>query len=85
MTNTSWAISEGLTTLDTKSGLFNVRESQAWYDDEKWVFTWIEQGGQPVSDNAEATKDIVILQKLPLPYDHGLWTYVKHDYELKNT
>lgn len=85
LTNTSWAISEGLTTLDTKSGLFNVRECQTWYDDEKWVFTWIENAGAPVSGNAESTKDIVILQELPLPYDHGLWTYVKHDYELKNT
>jgi len=85
LTNTSWAISEGLSTLDTHSGLFNVRECQAWYKNKKWVFTWIEQAGNPTNQHSEAAKDIKVLQELPLPYDHGMWTYVKHDYELKNT
>lgn len=84
LTNTSWAISEGLSTLDTKSGLFNVRETQAWYKNEKWVFTWIEQAGNPESTE-DNNKDIKVIQELKLPYDHGMWTYVKHDYELKNT
>lgn len=88
LTNTSWAISEGLTTLDRRSGLFNVRECQTWYEDkgkwERWVFTWVEQAGEP-DDEADATKDIIVLQELKLPYDHGMWTYVKHDYEVKNT
>jgi len=84
LTNTSWALSEGVSTLDTKSGLFNVRETQAYYKNEKWVFTWIEQYGE-VSDSKDAPRDIKVLQELKLPYDHGMWTYVKHDYELKNT
>lgn len=84
LTNTSWAISEGLSTLDTRSGLFNVRETQTWYEGEKWVFTWIEQLGN-TQDGREDNRDIKVLQELPLPYDHGMWTYVKHDYELKNT
>lgn len=83
LTNTSWAISEGTTTLDSKSELFNVRETQTWYEGRKWVFTWIEEVGE--SNDKDGTKDIRILQELPLPYDHGMWTYVKHDYELKNT
>lgn len=85
LTNTSWAISEGISTLDTKSGLFNVRECQTWYKNEKWVFTWIETEGNVDSKTGEASKDIKVLQELPLPYEHGMWTYVKHDYELKNT
>ena len=84
LTNTSWAISEGVSTLDVKSGLFNVRECQTWYKNEKWVFTWIEQAGND-NDKDAATLDIRVLQELALPYDHGMWTYVKHDYELKNT
>jgi hypothetical protein len=85
LTNTSWAISEGVSTMDTKSGLFNVRECQTWYEGEKWVFTWIEQAGDNHDSNKEPYGDIRIIQELPLPYDHGMWTYVKHDYELKNT
>ena len=84
LTNTSWAISEGVTTLDTRGELFNVRECQTWYKNEKWVFTWIEQAGD-AGDKQETNLDIKVLQELPLPYDHGMWTYVKHDYELKNT
>jgi len=84
LTNTSWAISEGISTLDVKSGMFMVRECQTWYKGEKWVFTWIEQSGAP-SNDSEENKDIKVLQELKLPYDHGMWTYVKHDYELKNT
>lgn len=91
LTNTSWAISEGLSTLDIRSGLFNVRECQTWYENEdteeyeKWVFTWVEQAGTFNDENKGGTKDIIILQELRLPYEHGMWTYVKHDYELKNT
>jgi len=85
LTNTSWAISEGISTLDTHSGLFNVRECQTWYKNEKWVFTWIEQAGEDSDNNKQNIPDIRVLQELPLPYDHGMWTYVKHDYELKNT
>lgn len=91
LTNTSWAISEGLSTLDNRSGLFNVRECQTWYENEateeyeKWVFTWVEQVGESSDDENDSPKDILILQELKLPYDHGMWTYVKHDYELKNT
>ena len=85
-TNTSWAISEGLNTLDLKSDLYNIRECQTWYEGEKWVFTWVEQAGEGQDDKAsEHVRDIKVLQELKLPYDHGMWTYVKHDYELKNT
>lgn len=86
LTNTSWAISEGLSTLDTRSGLFNIRECQTWYEGEKWVFTWVEKKGESNdSHNNDGLDDIIVLQELPLPYNHGMWTYVKHDYELKNT
>jgi hypothetical protein len=89
LTNTSWAVSEGLSTLDVRGGLFNVRECQTWYEEndkwEKWVFTWVEQAGETTDKDKEATRDIIILQELRLPYDHGMWTYVKHDYEVKNT
>ena len=85
LTNTSWAISEGVSTLDVRGGLFNVRECQTWYKNEKWVFTWIEQAGEDADKNNQPIADIKVLQELPLPYDHGMWTYVKHDYELKNT
>lgn len=85
LTNTSWAISEGLSTLDVKSGLFNVRECQSWYKNKKWVFTWIEQAGTNTDRDGTPTHDIKALQEMLLPYDHGMWTYVKHDYELKNT
>jgi len=86
LTNTSWAVSEGVSTLDVQSGLFNVRECQTWYENEKWVFTWIEQAGNSNDDrHGDSSKDIMVLQEMPLSYDHGMWTYVKHDYELKNT
>lgn len=92
LTNTSWAVSEGVSTLDVRGGLFNVRESQTWYENEeteefeKWVFTWIEQCGNSSGESdAKDIKDLIVLQELKLPYEHGLWTYVKHDYEVKNT
>jgi hypothetical protein len=85
LTNTSWAIAEGVTTLDVKSGLFNVRECQTWFDNEKWVFTWVEQVGERPESKDNSANDILVLQEMRLPYEHGLWTYVKHDYELKNT
>lgn len=85
LTNNSWAISEGVSSQSDNSELFNVRECQAWYEGEKWVFTWIEEAGDNKSGDKESSKDIRILQELKLPYDHGLWTYVKHDYEMKNT
>ena len=81
LTNTSWAISEGLSTLDTRSELFNVRECQTWYDNKKWVFAWIEESGSD-SQN-QNPHDIRILQERLFPSD--LWSYVKHDYEVKNT
>ena len=85
ITNTTWALSEGISTLDVRGGLFNVRECQTWYENEKWVFTWIEQAGNNNDKTGEEEKDIRVLQEMKLPYDHGMWTYVKHDYELKNT
>lgn len=84
LNNLSWALSEGITTLDTKSGLFNVRECQTYYKNEKWVFTWVEQSGDTTEKEGN-NRDIRVLQELKLPYEHGMWTYVKHDYEVKNT
>ena len=83
LTTNSWALSEGVTTYETQSGLFNVREVQSWYEGEKWVFTYIEKGSQ-TSDSKNEPQDVPILQEMKLPYDHGMWTYVKHDFELKN-
>lgn len=86
LTSISWANSEGVSQTDRAAELFNVRECQCWYEGKKWVFTWIEETG----DNGKGygqniPGNIKIIQELPLPYDHGMWTYVKHDYELKNT
>jgi len=83
--NLSWSLAEGVTNEETKTGLFNVRECQTWYDRKKWVFTWIEQVGQKVKSSKEDLDDVLVLQAIELPYEHGLWTYVKHDFELKNT
>jgi hypothetical protein len=86
LTATSWALAEGVSKMDVKTGLFNVRECQTWYDGAKWVFTWVELVGAKSSDsNKEEAREVRILQAMELPYDHGLWTYVKHDLELKNT
>ena len=87
LTAISWANSEGVAQTEKAAELFNVRECQTWYEGEKWVFTWIEQGqGTGTgSDREPSIGAIKILQEAKLPYDHGMWTYVKHDYELKNT
>ena len=87
-TNSSWSISEGVSTQNSRSELFNVRECQTWYDNKKWVFTWIEEagdGGQLDKTGDSDENGLKVLQEIELPYDHGMWTYVKHDYELKNT
>lgn len=86
LTTISWANSEGVSQTDRKPELFNVRECQCWYENEKWVFTWIEEAGDDgKSDGRNVPGNIKVLQEIKLPYDHGMWTYVKHDYELKNT
>jgi hypothetical protein len=85
VTATSWATSEGINQQDRHSELFNVREAQTWFKNKKWVFTWIEESGDKGDGRGKQTHDIKILQELELPYDHGMWTYVKHDYEVKNT
>ena len=84
----SWATSEGVSKDGDYSELFNVRECQTWYKGKKWVFTWIEEAGDSTKSEKSqelADSDIKILQAQELLMDHGLWTYVKHDYELKNT
>lgn len=86
VTATSWSTSEGVNQQDSNSELFNVREAQTWYKNKKWVFTWIEESGDKGSEGIKnQSHDIKILQEMELPYDHGMYTYVKHDYELKNT
>lgn len=88
VTANSWALSEGIAPTTTNTEIFNVRECQTWYKDKKWVFTWIESTGNIVSGdrkNDEADGGVKLLQAEELLYDHGFWTYVKHDYELKNT
>jgi hypothetical protein len=85
LTNVSWSLSEGVSNDSEKSELFNVRESQTWYEGERWVFTWIESQGNSDNTKSEVENEIKVLQEIKLPYEHGLWTYVKHDYELKNT
>ena len=98
--NTNWALTEGLTNTQSGSGggeLFNVRESVTWYENEdtskleKWVFSWIESKGADQRDrssnrlNTSAQEDMKIIQEAKLPPEHGLWPYVKHDNEYKNT
>lgn len=82
-TTNSWSMSEGVENQNKKSELFNVRESQTWYEGEKWVFSWIEEVGEHETD--DSPKGIKVIQEIKLPYDHGMFTYVKHDYEVKNT
>lgn len=84
----SWSTSEGVSKENQYSELFNVRECQTWYNDEKWVFTWIEESGDNTNSEGNSDtsdSDIKVLAKGKLLIDHGMWTYVKHDYELKNT
>jgi hypothetical protein len=86
ITVNSWSTSEGVASDHRKSELFNVRECQTYYEDKKWVFTWIEALGDLGAENGiEAPREIKLLQEIELPYDHGMYTYVKHDYEMKNT
>lgn len=86
LTSISWANSEGVAQVERQAELFNVRECQTWYKNERWVFTWIEESGDDgKSDGKSIPGNIKILQEMKMPYDHGMWTYVKHDYELKNT
>jgi hypothetical protein len=85
LNNVSWAMSEGVANDSDHTGLFNVRECQTWYNGKKWVFTWIERGHEGSNDYRSQKKGAIILQAMELPYDHGMWTYVKHDFELKNT
>lgn len=86
LTAISWANSEGVAQTEKQAELFNVRECQAWYEGEKWVFTWIEETGDNGKGEGKSIPgSIKILQEAKLAYDHGMWTYVKHDYELKNT
>lgn len=86
LTAISWANSEGVAQTEKQAELFNVRECQTWYEGEKWVFTWIEETGDNGKGEGKSIPgSIKILQEAKLAYDHGMWTYVKHDYELKNT
>jgi hypothetical protein len=93
LTTTSWDIAEGVASQQTRgnSELFNVRECQTWYEENgkatKWVFTWIENHQASSNENGDSQIDEnpLILQELKFPYDHGFYTYVKHDNEIKNT
>jgi len=84
LTTNSWATAEGINPSEQKSTLFNVRECQTYYEDKKWVFTWVERSADSVNKGQQPEGDIVILQERELPYSHGLFTYVKHDFELKS-
>jgi len=97
LTNVNWAVTEGLTNIQqgANSGMFNVRECQTLYLNpdtdkmEKWVFTWLESSGNTDSATQDsrstsARKPIQVLQEVKLEYEHGFFTYVKHDVEYKN-
>lgn len=86
-TNNSWSVSEGIANENNRSELFNVRECQTWYDGKRYVFTWIEESGDGTASEQKTSTEngIKVLQDTELPYDHGMWTYVKHDYEVKST
>lgn len=86
LTEISWANSEGVSQTDRRPELFNIRECGAYYEGEKWVFTWIEESGDDgKGEGSNIPGSIKIIQEMKMPYDHGFWPYVKHDYELKNT
>jgi hypothetical protein len=85
LNNISWAASEGVNNEDSNAGLFNVRESETWFKNKKWVFTWVEQSGTKTNQTSKDTgENVKVLKASELGYEHGLWTYVKHDFELKN-
>lgn len=88
LTSTAWDLAEGVSTKETKSTseLFNVRECQTWYEGKKWVFSWLEEIGNSTkkTDENPANQSVKVVQEVDFPYDHGMWTYVKHDHELKN-
>lgn len=79
---------EGISSKDSdgSSELFNIRESQAIYDGQIWVFTWIERKGNTSDqrDNNPEIKEVKTIQEIKLPYEHGFYTYVKHDNEIKS-
>ncbi len=94
--NVNWALNEGLTNTQSASSggeLFNLRESETWYNNEetgnmeKWVFAWLESTGadsKKSRENSAVPKSVKVLQEAKLEYEHGLFTYVKHDLEYKN-
>lgn len=75
------ARNEGVDSERGDNELFNLREAQCWYEDEKWVFTWIEQ---PNTKGNKKETDIKVIQETKFPYEHGKWTWIKHDHELKS-
>lgn len=84
LTVNSWSLAEGISSKEEKSTLFNVRECQTYYNDKLWVFTWVERSADRVNRGQQPEGEIVILQEKEMPYSHGLFTYVKHDLELKS-
>jgi len=83
----SQARNEGVDSERGENELFNLREAQCWYKGsdkraKKWVFTWIER---PVTKGGrDKETDIKVIQENEYPYEHGKWSWVKHDHELKS-
>lgn len=80
------ARNEGVDLERGQGELFNVREAQTWYEVkknewEKWVFTWVEK---PTTKGNDKKTEIKVIQEQKFPYEHGMWTWVKHDNELKS-
>lgn len=82
LTTLTHARNEGVDSERGENELFNLREAQCWFEDAKWVFTWLER---PTTKGQDKTGDIKVIQEKKFPYEHGKWTWVKHDNELKST
>jgi len=88
LTTLHQARNEGVDSERGQNEQFNLREAQCWYKGpkdksaSKWVFTWIER---PVTKGGrDQETDIKVIQEQKFPYEHGKWTWVKHDHELKS-
>ena len=82
LTTLQEARNEGVDSERGQNELFNVREAECWYEERKWVFTWIER---PTTKGGDEHTDIKVIQEQKFPYEHGKWPWVKHDHELKST
>lgn len=75
---------EGISTKMQAQEFYRIRECYTWYQDQKWVFTWVEDVGSG-RKGQKPHRDPIILKEMKFPYEHGMWPFVKHDAEVTST